>query len=255
MHIWNIKSPRSILQHNHDFIKFTMEGLNVIQFQQDIWTQCNILLYFSTLNLSWIQEMRQSITTPLLTILPHLEETHNNKETQELTIIIIIRLFSSRPECIEMPLIWRINFWNIRSNFLTLSSSRSNGRRISHLLSFFTTTKATPGNSYAFPIVPLSTSDKCRFSIFRTTFFLQFHLITPRIFWVWALFWSLGWPCSLEPLLFMFLVILLSLDSSIDWAYTMSVAWVISSCSMEVRHSYFTRSATQSQIYSYHPSD
>ena len=130
----------------------------------------------------------------LLTILPHIEGTHITKKIQGLTLIIIslIRLFSSSPECIETPLCWSIILWNIRSNLLTISI-----RSISHFVSMLSTSKATPGTPYTLTIMPLSTSDICRFDILRTPSFLKFTLGGLGPPWVWILFLNLYWPWSL----------------------------------------------------------
>ena len=56
--------------------------------------------------------------------------------------------------------------------------------------------------------------------------FTNFTLAFLGSSWPWNLFWNLDYSWSLEPLLFKFLDILLSLNYSIDWAYTMSLSRV-----------------------------
>ena len=63
-------------------------------------------------SLSWIEEMRQSNKTSLITIIPHLEETHITKEMQGLIIIhrpTFLKFFRVHRNAsyFELPL----NFW------------------------------------------------------------------------------------------------------------------------------------------------
>ena len=83
-----------------------------------------------------------------------------------------------------------------------------------------------------------------RFDLFRTTSFLQFHLCTLRFFLSISPLLKPSFILVTNTLPFKLLAILLSLDSSIDFAYTMSLATVISSCNISVQYSSLTKSAT-----------
>ena len=118
------------------------------------------------------------------TMFPHLEGTHILTKERQLTNIIItsllIWLLHSRTKCIETPISRSIILSNTRSNLLTLSSSGSNHRTISHFVPVFTTTKATPGIQYTLTIMFITTICTSRLAILGTTSFLNLELSTPR---------------------------------------------------------------------------
>ena len=89
-----------------------------------------------------------------------------------------------------------------------------------------------------------STCWTCRLANLEPHSFSNFTLAPIGSSPVWSLFLNLGWLWSLDPLLFKFIPILPTLYSWMDWSYPMSLAGVISSCSMVVQYSSLNRSAT-----------
>ena len=186
--------------------------------------------YLSFLNR--IEEKRQKFKNQLLSILPHMEGTHYY--TRANTIIgIITRLCSFSLKNIEAIPLWSIIFRSNRRNFLGFSSSNSSSRAISHRMSILTTTKATSCTGQTFLKVFLPTSS-------TKVGLTPWELLTPSILtlgpldpsWFGALLLNLGWFCSSDLTLYKFLEILLSLESSIDCAYIITLEklmppWII----------------------------
>ena len=92
MLICKITSHKHILHHNHGFIKYTMQQVNEIQFQQTPKHHAHAT-YF------------QDFLSHLLTILPHLEGTHITKKRKSRTYSH--HHHNSKPALILLPRVHR----------------------------------------------------------------------------------------------------------------------------------------------------